>query len=298
MNNSMSDILDQSLLEIASGEKTIEECLQQYPQLNQDLVELLRISQWVRAAPPVVPQPEFRTQAQTRMRNLIKAYGPYQSSSRLASSSVVGKREHLALRNGLFLRFALAFAVILLLLLGSGTGVVLASRDSLPGDTLYSVKTFVEDVRLLLADDEADVDLLNAFADKRLAELEALAQTQRSEDILAAGQAYQNTVSELAQALGKLPADERREALLALLTAAHERRTEVLTGLLEKVPEQAQKGILNALQAGPPEKIGKPDPGAIQKETGKPEPKPTHTPKIKPEKENVKPTKTEKPPKE
>jgi hypothetical protein len=136
---------------------------------------------------------------------------------------------------------------------------------------LYAVKTTVEDIRLYLADDEKDVTLLNEFANERLVELEALALAGRNEALLAAGQAYQNTVAELAHALGKLPPDEHRQALAALLAAAHVQRTLVLTALLDKVPEQAQKGIRIALLAGPPEDKGKPDSAGPPEDTGKPD---------------------------
>jgi hypothetical protein len=289
MANLASDLLDRCLVDIANGEKTIEECLQRYPQLNQDLVELLRIGQWVRAAPPPAPDSVFRAQAQKRMYNLITADAPYQSSYAVTQTTVIPKKGKPALRTGIIPRFAIAFTIILMLLLGSGTGVALAARDALPGDTLYAVKTTVEDIRLYLADDVSDAVLLNTFANERLVELEALAQTDRIEDILAAGQAYQNTVSDLAHALGKLPADEHHAALVALLTAAHERRTEVLTNLLDKVPEQAQKGINNALQAGPPEDKGKPDTVGPPEDKGKPDSvgppedkgKPEKLPKVK-----------------
>jgi hypothetical protein len=207
MANLAIDLIDRCLVDIANGEKTIEECLQRYPHLNQDLVELLRIGLWIKSAPPAPPNPVFRTQAQTRMCNLITAYTSCQNTY-AAQTTAAQYRGRTTRRAGTFPRFAIVFIIILMLLIGSGTGVALTSGGALPGDTLYAVKTTVENIRLFLADDEEDVDLLNTFADERMWELEVLALTDRDEDILAAGQAYQNTVAELAHALGKLPADE------------------------------------------------------------------------------------------
>jgi hypothetical protein len=44
-----------------------------------------------------------------------------------------------------------------------------------------------------------------------------------------------------------------------------------LTSLLEKVPEQALKGINNALQAEPPADKGKPEDTGKLEDTGKPD---------------------------
>ena len=158
--------------------------------------------------------------------------------------------------------------IALLLLVGSGAGVAYASEGALPGDTLYSAKTAIEGVRLAFSDSDGDVELYNQFANERVEEMQALLAAGRPDDLPAAVQGYENALNGMAQALAAVASDDaaRGDALADLITAAHEKRTQVLTDLLSKVPEGGQKGIQRALEApGPPEGKGKPD------DTGKPE---------------------------
>jgi hypothetical protein len=64
------------------------------------------------------------------------------------------------------------------LILGSGGAVVYASQGSLPGQPLYPVKLFSEDLRLNLANDpQSQLHLNLEFANRRLDEIDRLAAT-------------------------------------------------------------------------------------------------------------------------
>jgi hypothetical protein len=68
-----------------------------------------------------------------------------------------------------------ALAMIATLLAGTGAATVYASQASLPGDVLYPVKTWSEDVQIdWTTDPESKLDLSMEFTDRRLDEIEQL----------------------------------------------------------------------------------------------------------------------------
>jgi hypothetical protein len=70
---------------------------------------------------------------------------------------------------------ALTLVLVLTFLVSSGAGVAVAARNTLPGDTLYSVKTLGEDTRLAFTSDSiAKFDLLATYVMLRFTEIDAL----------------------------------------------------------------------------------------------------------------------------
>lgn len=260
MTKAFSDILDQCLEALERGELTRDECIAHFPQYRRELSDLLQISEKLHAAKPAVPSPDFKHHAQTRMQNLIAAYTPKRAAQQSANPGVVPAPTKQALKPRWALRLTATIFLIITLIV-SGTGVASAASRALPGDTLFGVKTTLEEARLIVSDDEGDLALLNQYADERVVEIQALAAAGRYEDIAAGAQAYQDTSAKMAKAIGKLPAGERREALGAQAAKAHERRAQSLTELFDSVPEQGQKGIQKALEVGPPNHAGGPPDG-------------------------------------
>ena len=62
-----------------------------------------------------------------------------------------------------------------------GTTIVQAATRALPDERLYPVRTLVEDARLALADDAADIRLHLEYADQRVIDLHTLTQEERVE---------------------------------------------------------------------------------------------------------------------
>jgi len=115
------------------------------------------------------------------------------------------------------------------LTLVSGGGVVYASGDALPGDVLYPVKTWVEDVRLAVASDETDMGLRFKFADTRLEEIDALIEAGELDDLDDAISGYGNQVRLLTQTMAKIEAQDPDEAI------------RLRTDLEAKLQEQARR---------------------------------------------------------
>ncbi|MEK6256909.1 MAG: DUF5667 domain-containing protein [Chloroflexota bacterium] len=266
MSKSLDTILAECTQAVRSGEMTVEQCLQRFPEHASEITLVLNAWQILDSAPRVAPSPAFVRTSKSRLLNRL--------SDRKSSSPLAGFRTALQTIMSAFIpkastmRWVTIAVIALFAVLSTGAGAAYASEGALPGDTLYSTKTTIEEVRLAFADSEGDVELFNEFANTRVAEMQTLAAAGRSEGIPTAAEGYENAVNGMAQALAEVAKDDeaRAAALADLLAAAHEIRTSVLNDLLSKVPEQGQKGIQRALEAGgPPEGKGKPD------DKGKPE---------------------------
>lgn len=123
--------------------------------------------------------------------------------------------------------------VTTLVSLFGGAGAVYAADDAVPGDILYPVKTLVEDARLLLADEEADVDLLLEFLDERLAEIGILLDEGDLEDLSAAFSGYENRAQQLGQLMSRIQPEDplAGDALQTMLQSRLQEQAELMQGM-------------------------------------------------------------------
>lgn len=145
--------------------------------------------------------------------------------------NIVTKRmDHRYRLQNLKRRFAMTWVVIVTTILSliSGAGAVYASNDALPGDTLYPVKTWVEDVQLAIAPEDVDAGLLIRFAEHRVEEAVELIHEGRFEDIEKAADGYQRHTELLTQTMARVKAENPEEAIKLRLE------------LEEKLQEQAR----------------------------------------------------------
>lgn len=126
-------------------------------------------------------------------------------------------------------------AALIVALVSSGTAY--ASQSALPGDALYGVKTGIESVQLALASDEEDVSLQLAFLDRRVAEIEALVEKGRYDDLALAVSSFSVDFS---TAAGQPDSDA--------LTAASSNAINALTKVLNQVPQSARPTIAIVLK--------------------------------------------------
>lgn len=114
-----------------------------------------------------VPARDPRAAARGRARFLAEAAALQPAPRRAAKP---------ASRRKLVWNFALSLLVLLGLFFGGSVGAAFAAQDALPGESLYPVKLWSEDIRLAFAGNpEAQIELLLRFADTRVAEMNALA---------------------------------------------------------------------------------------------------------------------------
>jgi hypothetical protein len=163
----------------------------------------------------------------------------------------------------------LKFAVAAVLALTATTGgVAFAAQSSNPGDLLHGLDIAMETVQLKLAADVASkVQLRLTFANERLTEAQATFAENDIADGLEAVNEYGSEISAAAQLVGDTGGADQ-EALQAELEAAQGVHQEVLTRLLDTVPDQAKDGIQKALDAS--ENHGRPDDGGNPNGSGNP----------------------------
>jgi hypothetical protein len=187
MADRFDDILNECTERLLRGE-SVEQCLQRYPEQGPELKPLLRVAAAAgKASSAVDPRPEFR--ARTR----------YEVQSRLRSKEwKVERKGTPALR--WMPRWAMVAACLALLLVFAGGGTVAASSGSVPGDTLYAVKTTAEGIQLKLTFSDAGKARLQAkFAERRVWEMAQLARKGRTEALQALSRKFESHLDQIGQ---------------------------------------------------------------------------------------------------
>ncbi len=186
---------------VARGEATIEGCVSRYPEHAEELRRLFAAVVRLNQGRLVRPNAEYKARARAQMLEQIKAHPELRSQPALQANRETSARREIRwqprgpiLGQGsvtrLIFRFGLALAVILFLLLVSGT---MLAQAALPGDALYNWKTGSEDVFRVVYPDPLTADL--ALMNRRADELTRVAGTPVAEHIAQDG--YQRVLSDL-----------------------------------------------------------------------------------------------------
>jgi hypothetical protein len=165
--NDLNEALENCLQEIEHG-ADLETVLIRYPELAEELRPILEASGAARSMAVLEPSPDVvrRSRARVLQHAAQLREGRARSSQRLWFASLR--------------RLAVTLAVVATLF-ASGTGLVGASSNTLPGDNLYPVKRTWEGVRLLFAFNPQERDVLEVeHENERLHELQELLAEGRS----------------------------------------------------------------------------------------------------------------------
>jgi hypothetical protein len=208
------DILAQCIEDIEAGRSSIENCLDRYPSMRERLEPLLRIALEIREPLDVKPSPSFKVKARVWLMDQIHER---QTVTKLPWSL--------------------------------GVGTVYAAQSSLPGEALYTVKLGTEQVIMLLpGNDVIKAERAVGFAERRMGELEALAEKGRPQDLDLAVEGYDNVVN---MTLSKLDRASNRGLatgnITALVAEATSRHLSVLDRVYDMVPDQAKAAIAQAM---------------------------------------------------
>jgi hypothetical protein len=232
MDKRFEDILDACLDRITLKGESIEQCLESYPERAAELEPLLRAALSVKEVSSIEPRPEFRQATKARLL------------SALAAKEEKKERRRLPLWNWQR-RWAVAVALILALFLAGG-GTVMASSDSLPGDLLYPVKMATEKVQAFFTfGDEAKANLHMKFAERRVKEIESLAERARDipESVLKV------MGDETGRAIDLLERNESlKRELIAKLVGLTSNQKMMLARLTERVPPYTRLRLREALK--------------------------------------------------
>jgi hypothetical protein len=272
-------ILDECLHNVSTRGESLERCLRRYPQHAGQLAPLVQVADRIRKT----RHPTLSVSATKAIeQRLLKR------ATEIKQSRAKPGRWPLPFSLRPLVTVAATLIVVLALVLAGGGGIVYASTDSLPGSPLYGVKRATEQVQLFLTPmGTGRAELHIRFAQRRLEEVQALAETkgQVDEETLAA--IAEETELALKEVEGAHPAEKSN--LLEKLASLTERQQAVLKGVQAKAPEAAQKGLNRALEASQRgherarEALEKEKPGLdvkpIKTPKPPPAPKPTKAPK-------------------
>jgi len=169
MTEKFENILDKCLERITLKDESIEACLNDYPEYASRLEPLLRMAVSAsRRTHHINARPELKLKAKNQMLINLQRH----------------QQEQVKVVRGSNWKWSWALAAIVLVLLLVGSGTVLASSNSLPGQPLYPVKTTVEKVRLKLTPSDADKAKLHAkFAERRVKEMVAMEKRKKAQEV-------------------------------------------------------------------------------------------------------------------
>ncbi len=139
----------------------------------------------------------------------------------------------------------------------SGVGTVAASGDAVPGEPLYRIKEFTEEVRLWMErSDEAKVEIYTRFIKERADELKELAETGKSHRSVVTLERLEDQITDANVLIDKtterLANDPSRgstdfaETLRQMSSEARSAQS-ALAETLERVPTEAQPALQEAL---------------------------------------------------
>jgi hypothetical protein len=145
----------------------------------------------------------------------------------------------------------IVITAVIVLLLGA-TGISAASQSALPGDSLYGLKTGVEDAQLSAADDaNAKAKLNMIFAQNRLSEIEQLAEQQRFDGIEVASEDLDVHLSEAALQVEEVHvSDPTSGAMLSEeLASIYVEQSKLFGVLMKSAPDSVKPTLQGALNA-------------------------------------------------
>jgi hypothetical protein len=143
---------------------------------------------------------------------MVRHSSPQATTPRQSRPAALPDRQKAPARSQKPARFGLkalaaSFILLVVVFFGAGGATTQAARESLPGDTLYYVKTALEDVRITLSVDAAqNAELHLLFARRRLDELLLLIEMHRYENVEHTAEQHNYHLSEAEKLLDQIAA--------------------------------------------------------------------------------------------
>jgi hypothetical protein len=251
-----NSILNLCLDRVLGGE-TVEQCLRDYPDQAKELKPLLQTALAAKMASAVEPRREFKARARVEFQAALRDM----KSNRKQSSSFFHWRWQWQPA------WSIALAVLVIFILGGG-GSIIAARNVMPDNPLYSVKLFTENVQLALTPSDTGKTELNAkFADRRAEEIVYAASNGNAPEArTAAGRLNSNMMNITNLTGNSIPAASNQNNFkIANDTAATGQENQ--TAAVQAVPQPAAVAQPAAVPAAPPAVQPAAPPAAVLPET-------------------------------
>lgn len=124
-----------------------------------------------------------------------------------------------------------------------------------PGSFWYGITTTFENVNLFFTfNSEKKAEKALGYAEKRLAQVEAAAESENPEALETALANYETKINLASESSKKIKDSERAEKLLTLIADNTSKHQEVLSVVLENVPEEAREAIMRAIEVSKKER--------------------------------------------
>ncbi len=235
-HRSMDQIIQNCLEMMLAGQKTIDQVVDQYPELAEELRPQLEVVLWLKEkAKSLEPRPGFLTASRGRLIQQIR------QESFAGQSSVSSWGQFWRHLSSQLAWQAGAALLVLLSLLFLSSHTINATRSAIPGQALYPVKLFVEKTRLSLApNDYQAAQLYVNFSLRRQNEIEELIFEGRYDLLPDAIQAYQKEVAQALQSLDRLAGSDPNgaQALATTLNMALSSQAASLKVLSTMLPDE------------------------------------------------------------
>jgi len=182
------NIFNECLEHLLTGQETIEQCLQRYPEYAKELEPLLRTVVLMHKVADVKPTDEFRARARYQMQlKMARTGSPAKRTARVVP------------------RWAIAACTAMLVFVLGGSAV-LASQNVMPGNLLYAVKLTTENLQVRLAGStDSKTEQYIAMANARISEMSWMVNNNKTQNLQAAAQRlnnYYSSIGELAMTGG------------------------------------------------------------------------------------------------
>ena len=222
------EILATCIEEIRSGKSAIEDCINRYPTLGKELRSLLEIAACL-TADEVMPSPELKERIKLHLFEETQP-SPQQLSNRHFWSWLEPTP----------VKILASVLLGVLILVAAGSGTVYAAQSSIPGSTLYPVKTGVENIQLALTTSPvAKARLYLHLAQRRINEMtQQVKQNQKVNP-----QAVEIVTQQFNKALNKLSLASNQNAInntLSYLSVASLSEQVELEQVISKAPPESQ----------------------------------------------------------
>lgn len=240
--NKKAKIVDRCLAALRSGQWTREECLRRYPEMAAELQDYFALAERLALESSLALEQNEQRVGKMRMLNRLTQRADSVTNTNLPRYTWQTTKR----------RFAMTWVIIIATVLSvmTGTGVVYASGDALPGEALYPVKMLVEDMQLALASDAADARLLMQFSELRIREMQALAEKGRFDDVEEAAAGYQNQAQTMNQLMAEIQAENPDEAtrLRSELEKQLEEQARLMQSWLDEDPQATRDQFTEQLR--------------------------------------------------
>ena len=119
-----------------------------------------------------------------------------------------------------------------------------------PGSFWYGITTTFENVNLFFTfNSEKKAEKALGYAERRLAQAKAAAESENSKAVKTALADYEAKINLATESSKKIEDNERAEKLLTSIADNTAKHQEVLSDVLEKIPEEAREAITKAIEA-------------------------------------------------